>query len=273
MQKIFLDIGAHTGETLAEVIKPLYGFDRIIAFEPSSRCIPALEELAAQDPRIELCHFGLGDGRQQLTLFGSGLDSASTLESPQEKSGSATGSRPETSQLETVHLEDASDWVREQLQPGDLIVAKLNCEGGEVGILRSWIRSGLIENFYSVMITFDIRNFKPLRHQEGELRAQLRRLNLANTCFADNVMRGPSHGQRLAHWLGLFGLEQPNLPSVAHYRARYAGPLARYARKRGYRHRAELVLKEKLGYSVLPGPAKAWLRQLKVLLGLSAEQV
>jgi FkbM family methyltransferase len=267
MQKIFLDIGAHTGETLAEVIKPLYGFDRIVAFEPSSACLPALEALAAQDPRIELCRFGLGDGRQQLTLYGTGLDSASTLPGEAGSGASTDSSR------ETVQLEDASSWVREHLSPGDLIVAKLNCEGGEVAILRSWIRSGLLDSFYSVMITFDIRNFKALRHQEGELRAELRRLNRANTCFADDVMRGPSHGQRLAHWLGLFGLDQPNLPSLLHYRSSYARPLARYARKRGYRPRAELVLKEYLGYGALPGPAKAVLRGLKARLGLSAEQV
>ncbi|MFM8276410.1 MAG: hypothetical protein ACKN89_05350, partial [Cyanobium sp.] len=81
MRKVFLDIGAHTGETLEEVRKPAYSFDRIIAFEPSSACFPALEAIAVQDRRIELCRFGLGDGPQQLTLYGSGLDSATTLQS------------------------------------------------------------------------------------------------------------------------------------------------------------------------------------------------
>jgi FkbM family methyltransferase len=259
MQRVFLDIGAHTGETLAEVSRPLYGFDRIVCFEPSPRCFAALEAQAAGDPRIEICRFGLGDGRRQLQLYSSGQDSATTL------GGEADGS-------ETVLLEDASEWVRRQLNPADLIVAKLNCEGGEVAILRSWIRSGLIEIFYSVMITFDIRNFKPLRHQEGELRAELRGLGVANTCFADDVMRGPSHQRRIAHWLGLFGLDQPPLPSLAHYRSTFARSLARYARRRGYRHRAELVLKERLGYGTLPPPAKALLRSVKATLGLSAER-
>jgi FkbM family methyltransferase len=261
MHKIFLDIGAHTGETLSEVRKPLYGFDRIVCFEPSPRCFIELEALAAGDQRIEIYRFGLADGRQELLLYGSGEDCASTLASELEASTMSSS--------ETVLLEDASAWALQNLDPDDLIVAKLNCEGGEVAILHSWIRSGLIEIFYNVMITFDIRNFKSLRHQEGELRVQLRQLNLSNTCFADDVMRGFTHGDRLAHWLGLFGLDQPTLPSLANYRIRYDHHLVSYARKRGYRHRAELVLKEWVGYRDLPGPAKSFLRRLKATIGLS----
>lgn len=261
MRRIFLDIGAHTGETLEEVRKPVYGFDRIIAFEPSTACFPALEAIAAQDQRIEICRFGLGEARQQLILYGSGLDSASTLQ----------GDDPATAS-ETVQLEDASSWVRDNLQADDVIVAKLNCEGGEIAILRSWIASGMLDRFYSVMITFDIRNFPPLRHQEGSIRALLRQRPLANTCFADDVMIGPSHGARLAHWLSLFGLDQPPLSSLAHYRSTYARPLAAHARKRGYRQRVEVLIKDKLGYRGLPVPMKAILRTIKASLGMSTER-
>jgi FkbM family methyltransferase len=261
MRKIFLDIGAHTGETLEEVCKSVYGFDRIIAFEPSMACLPALADIAAQDPRIEICPFGLGDGKQQLTLFGSGLDSASTLAGDPASGG------------ETVQLEDASTWVRDHLSVEDLIVAKLNCEGGEIAILRSWLASGLLSRFYTVMITFDIRNFPALRYQEGLIRAQLRRQPLANTCFADDVMIGPSHGERLGHWLSLFGLDQPPLPSLAVYRAAFARQLAIYAGKRGYRARLEVLIKEKLGYRGLPAPIKSTLRAVKSGLGMSQERV
>jgi FkbM family methyltransferase len=268
MKKIFLDIGAHTGETLAEVIRPVYGFDQIVCFEPSPQCFATLERFAASDPRIVLCRFGLGDGRQEVKLYGSGQDSASTL-GPESASH---GVPAQDAACDTVLIEDAAAWVREHLNPADLILCKINCEGGEIAILNSWTKSGLIEIFYSIMITFDIRNFKPLRHQEGELRAELRRLNLANTCFADDVMIGPTHGQRIAHWLHLFGVDQPSLSDVQAFRLAYAGALRRYANKRGYRHRAELVLKEALGYGLLPAPAKLALRGLKAKLGLSAEQ-
>ena len=264
MKKVFLDIGAHTGESLQEVIKPIYGFDRIIAFEPSSACWSVLQNLQDSDSRIELCRFGLADGRQELLLYGSGKDSASTLDSEFNVGTDSTS--------ETVLLEDASVWAKMHLDPKDLIVAKLNCEGGEVDILRSWIRSDIIGIFYNIMITFDIRNFKSLRYQEGELRAQLRRLCLSNTCFADDVMLGPSHGERLSHWLTLFGLDQPPLPSLASYRTLYSSALSCYSLKRGYRQRLELLLKEKFNYAALPAPAKVFLQRTKALFGLSVER-
>jgi len=269
MKKVFLDIGAHTGETLEEVIRPVYGFDRILCFEPSPQCFPALEAFAARDSRIELCRFGLGDGRQELKLYGSGEDFASTL-GPDPAGTAASG---QAAACDTVWIEDAAEWARHHLDPADLIVCKINCEGGEIGILQSWIKAGLLPLFYSVMITFDIRNFKTLRHQEGALRAELRRLNLANTCFADDVMIGPTHEQRIARWLGLFGLDQPTLPSLEAYRAAFAGPLTTYARKRGYRHRAESLLKQTLGYGALPTPVRVGLRRLKAAFGLNPERV
>lgn len=265
MQKVFLDIGAHTGETITEVSKPCYGFDRVIAFEPSPRCFAALEALAVTDERIQICRFGLADGRQLLHLHGSGDDSATTLPV------SHVGESPIS--VDTVLLDDATSWVQDNLNLTDLIVVKLNCEGGEVAILRSWIRSGVIANFYSVMITFDIRNFPSLCHQEVELRSQLRRLGYSNCCFADDVMLGPSHGERLAHWLGLFGLDQPPLPSVNAYREHYSDLLAHYASRRGSRQRLEHRLKRWLGYGSLPVPLKQVLRRLKLGLGLSTERV
>jgi FkbM family methyltransferase len=260
MRKIFLDIGAHTGETLQEISKSIYGFDRIIAFEPSTACFPALSALASGDRRIEICRFGLGEGQQQLILYGSGLDSASTLQGDPDAS------------TEIVQLEDASCWVRDHLLDGDLIVAKLNCEGGEIAILRSWLASDILARFYSVMITFDIRNYPSLRHQEGLIRSQLRQRPEANTCFADDVMIGPSHGERLAHWLSLFGLDQPPLPTLDHYRSVYAPSLTEYSRKRGYRQRAEVIIKERLGYGALPAPVKAALRAFKSGMGMSTER-
>ena len=44
--RIFLDIGAHTGETLNEVLKEKYAFDRVICFEPSNICMPSLKKYA-----------------------------------------------------------------------------------------------------------------------------------------------------------------------------------------------------------------------------------
>lgn len=67
-QRTFLDIGAHTGETLEVVRERRWAFDRIVCFEPAPRCWPALEAVAAADPRVEVCKFGLLDRDQRLLL-------------------------------------------------------------------------------------------------------------------------------------------------------------------------------------------------------------
>ena len=45
-RRVFLDVGGHVGETLAEVVKPRWAFDRIWTFEPATACLPALEAFA-----------------------------------------------------------------------------------------------------------------------------------------------------------------------------------------------------------------------------------
>ena len=51
--KIFIDIGAHTGETLLEVTKEKYAFEKIVCFEPSSFCLDKLEKLVNQIVEID----------------------------------------------------------------------------------------------------------------------------------------------------------------------------------------------------------------------------
>ena len=41
--KIFLDVGAHIGETVKIVLDPKYGFDAIYCFEPSEECCKTIK--------------------------------------------------------------------------------------------------------------------------------------------------------------------------------------------------------------------------------------
>jgi hypothetical protein len=41
--KVFLDVGAHLGETLEAALDPRYAFDRIYCFEPAQTCRAQLE--------------------------------------------------------------------------------------------------------------------------------------------------------------------------------------------------------------------------------------
>ena len=77
--KVFVDIGGNNGQTLKEVVKKKYNFDKIFCFEPSKKCFENLDKIAANDKRIKICKFGLGLKNTEVELFQPGLMSASTI--------------------------------------------------------------------------------------------------------------------------------------------------------------------------------------------------
>ena len=54
--KIFLDVGAHKGQTLKIALEEKYGFDKIYCFEPVSECCDVLRTY--RDERVTICEYG-----------------------------------------------------------------------------------------------------------------------------------------------------------------------------------------------------------------------
>src|SRR6059058_4251026 len=69
-RSVFLDVGAHVGETLRVVLDRRYPFQRIVCFEPVRGCWVSLQRLA--DAHVEICEFGLGRATACLTIHGAG---------------------------------------------------------------------------------------------------------------------------------------------------------------------------------------------------------
>lgn len=101
MARVFVDIGAHRGETLEVVRRPEYGFDRIYCLEPASDCLPALERIA--DDRVTILPSGLWSADQRMALHDPGALGASVFE---RRAGGAGVVDRETS--EEVELRDAA---------------------------------------------------------------------------------------------------------------------------------------------------------------------
>ena len=55
--KTFLDVGAHTGETLQAALDSAYAFDRIVCFEPVEACCRARARV--RDSRVVVLQAGL----------------------------------------------------------------------------------------------------------------------------------------------------------------------------------------------------------------------
>ena len=78
MKKIFIDVGGHVGETLAEVLKPAYRFDAVHCLEPSAGCRGVIAEKyrgAIDSGRLILHPFGLADVGGEMPLYGGASSS------------------------------------------------------------------------------------------------------------------------------------------------------------------------------------------------------
>jgi FkbM family methyltransferase len=193
--KVFLDVGAHRGQTLAAVLDQQLGFDRIVCFEPSKSCWEHLE--AIEDARVSIKHFGLWDRNCKAPIFEPGSQTAGLWKKDE-------GRFDET---EVCKFKRASDWMRDNVAYSDVVYLKLNCEGAECDILDDLLDSGEFVKVNFAMIDFDVRKISSQAHREAEVRARLQQFRFPRVAFSKQVMCGDTHEERIRNWLRLVELK------------------------------------------------------------------
>lgn len=174
--KVFLDIGAHVGETLSVVTDARWGFDRIVCFEPAPSCWPAIRRRA--DERVELCEFGLWDKDESLKLHNAGAIGASL-----------SAAKDAIISVETCDFRDAAAWFALHVDFEDIVYAKINAEGAEVNIVDRLAAAGQLSKIDHLLIHFDVRKVPDMAHREGEARQQLKAAEVAYQS-ADEIQFG-----------------------------------------------------------------------------------
>lgn len=187
--RIFLDVGANTGQTLRAALDPRFGFDRIVCFEPAPQCWGALKALA--DSRVVIERFGLWDRDCSMPLFGAGGKGASLWH---KDNATAQASEP------CVFVR-ARTWFQKNISASDTVFLKLNCEGAECDILDDLLDSGEFSKVGFCMIDFDVRKISSQKHREAELRQRLAGFPFPRVAFTKQVMVGATHEARIKHWL------------------------------------------------------------------------
>lgn len=204
-KKIFLDVGGHHGETLEEVLKPDYRFDAVHCFEPQARCYAHITDKFKTDiaaGRLTVHNFGLADFDGARDLFGGESTSEGASLFADKKDVDANES-------ETCNFKRAGDFIAEHIAEGDLAVMKLNCEGGEVLILRDLMRSGFFRRLANVMIDFDVRKIPSQQHEQGNLINEMSAAGFNNYTLQRQAMVGKTHQDRIRFWL----TSLPNAPA------------------------------------------------------------
>lgn len=165
--RVFVDIGAHYGETLQVALNPKWGFDRIHALEPSSACCSLLRQF--RDKRLNVEATALGSSNSTAPLYGAGLLGASLIRSKKQKAA------PDDLKSEKVRVRRARDWYRSTIPEGAEVFVKFNCEGSECDIIDDWLEAGLGPRLTSLYIDFDIRKVPGQSHRQTGTEEALRR--------------------------------------------------------------------------------------------------
>ncbi|HMC05923.1 MAG TPA: FkbM family methyltransferase [Solirubrobacterales bacterium] len=242
--KVFLDVGANMGQTARAVLDPRYRFERIVSFEPAPPCWPSLE--AIDDPRFELCGFGLWSETCRGELYDPGNPAASVFPDYLPE-------RRISEEVASIGLVRASDWLATNIGDGEVVFMKLNCEGAEAEIVEDLRASGQLRRIYNLMVFFDVRKSASLRRREAPLRKRLRRAGYRNIAFSEDVVHGRTHAEGIRCWLDLVGARE-SLP-LDELRRRHGDLLASLSQRTGRRARYEHWLRDHV-YQWLPGGSK-----------------
>lgn len=189
--KVFLDIGGFEGQTLDEVIKSRWNFDRIYCFEPMPRQYYVLTQKYTDLENVELLNYGLSDKTGSATIYGDNNRMEASIYADK---------RDVNNSFETVcQFVEASEFVN-GLPEGEIIM-KLNCEGAEAVILQNLIDTGTIWKLKNVMIDFDVRKIPSMEWAEAHILGELGRIGFTRYSLCDKVMHGVTHQDRIASWL------------------------------------------------------------------------
>lgn len=189
--RIFLDVGAHVGETLAIALEAKYGFDKLYCFEPVTECCDVIRML--NNKRVEVCEYGLWNENCIKKIYNPKSRGASLFKD--KKFRGEVGSRD-------IKLVKASEWFSQNLKMEDAIYLKLNCEGAECVILDDLISSGEYKKIKVLMVDFDVRKISSQRHLMGEMKAKLNNLTIPKMFYIDEYNLGKGTHSYFTHfWL------------------------------------------------------------------------
>jgi FkbM family methyltransferase len=212
--RIFLDVGAHDGETLDIALDPRWGFDRIDSFEPASARLKTLRKFRHRNLAIH--DFGLSSQTKNTTLYGAGLLGGSIYSEKNYLDAQAT------SYTEEIKLESATEWLSKNTKLDDEIYLKLNCEGSEADILEDLISNESIFKIRSIYVDFDIRKVPGQAYRQREIEDKLNSLGVD---FQTPELLGIAANAGVKKWLdGSLTQIDPNLFKKLYFSTRMYRP-------------------------------------------------
>ncbi len=173
MSRIFLDVGAHQGQTIELLLQQRFRIDHITGFDPSPICHDILDRKFELDPRVNIVKAGLWSKTCKMNLHNEGSQGGSVHEDYQ----TTCDPEPRITQCNFIR---ASDWFQENVSADDEVFLKINAEGSECEIVLDLLDSGEYCKIKALLIDFDVRKSPSAKSQEDELRKRMKEKGLDN---------------------------------------------------------------------------------------------
>lgn len=199
--KIFLDVGAHEGQTLISVLDPKYSFDKIFVFEPVEKLHVKLNKIAA-GKNVHLLKYGLWNQDATQKIYSPGTVAGSLFSTHQDVN---------ENNFELCRFVSASEWFKENIRAEDEVYVKLNCEGAEADILLDLLESKEIFKIKNVMIDFDVRKIKGLENSQQHVLDKFEKSHFESYSLCEEIMQGPTAIVRTQGWLDQVGARNSGL--------------------------------------------------------------
>jgi len=173
MSRIFLDVGAHQGQTIELLLRPRFKIDHIVGFDPSPLCHDILKNKFSGKDKVSIINTGLWSKTCEMDLHNEGSQGGTVHEDYQ------TTCNPEP-RVTRCKFVKASDWFRDNVSSEDEVFLKLNCEGSECEIIMDLLDSGEYSKVKATFIDFDVRKSPTAKPQEDQLRARMKTEGISN---------------------------------------------------------------------------------------------
>jgi FkbM family methyltransferase len=173
MKRIFIDVGANMGQTIAYALKPPFRIDYVIAFDPSPICCKHLSKRFGSNKKVTIIQQGLWKETCKLDLHNEGSQGGTVLADYQ------TTCNPEHRVTKCDFIR-ASDWFKKNVSNEDIVFLKLNCEGSECDVLMDLLESGEYSKVAATLIDFDVRKSPSAKHKEELLKKAIKNNDINN---------------------------------------------------------------------------------------------
>lgn len=188
---IFLDVGSHNGQTLAEVTKDIYDFSEIHAFEPMPNEYTAIRLAYGRIPSLKLHNYGLADFTGPSLIYGTNAICEASM-------------YPTKVDVDATVITECN-FMRASMffttLPDEPIVVKMNCEGAEIPILTDLILSGEISRITHLTVDFDILRVQGHEGEADPIIDELHKIETLQWRISGDHFHGDTHQEKIANWL------------------------------------------------------------------------